>query len=126
MCHSSKLPPRVSRTVDGICSWCVKPVAGWLADEPCHPGRERLLVGGSGGVGIANVEALGLGAVLADLELALDARDGNAKAYNPGEHRPSKAIRHGAPPVEIHRFVGADQPCEHAFLAGKYLNKVGE
>ncbi len=49
------------------------------------------------------------GAVLADLEFAVDARNGNAEAHDAGEHGAAKARGHGMPAFEIGRLQGLYQ-----------------
>ena len=94
-----------------------------LADEAVHPGGEGLLVGSSSGVGGADVAAIGFRAVLADLELAFNVRDGNAEADDAGQHGAAKAIGHGAPLFCVTRLIGGDQAFEQRGLADLVLDK---
>ena len=68
-----------------------------LTGEPCHPCGEGLLVWSSGGVGGVNVTAVDFRAILAELEFAFDASDGDAEAYDAGKHGAAKALGQTAP-----------------------------
>ena len=65
---------------------------------------------------------LGL-AVLADLELALNALDGDAKADNPGQHGAAEFPWHGLPFFGKRRLVSLNEPAEQGVLAGLFLDQ---
>src|SRR5580704_17112898 len=71
------------------------------SSKPLHPARQRLLIFGSSRLGFANIAALLGGAILADLELALDARNGDAEAHDAGQHGAPETLRHRAPSLGI-------------------------
>jgi hypothetical protein len=77
--------------------------------HPLHPGGESLLIGSAGGVSGLNGAAFDRLAVLAELELAFEARDGNAETDYLCQHRPAEFIWHGAPFFREGRLVNVDQ-----------------
>ena len=69
------------------------------------------------------IPALLVGAVLAELELAFDARDGNAKADDAREHGAAKTARHRTPTIHECRLVCGDKIGEKGLFTGIVVNE---
>lgn len=82
-----------------------------------------MLIGISGCLGFVNGTTIGFGPVLADLELAFNARDGDAEADDTGQHGAAIAVGKIAPLVGIGRIVGLDEPCKEGFFGGIIFNE---
>lgn len=65
-----------------------------------------------------HISALLRGAVLAELEFAFDARDGDAKSHDAREHGPAKALWQCAPMFKISRFMRRDEIGEERLFTG--------
>ena len=68
--------------------------------------------------------AVDFGAILADFELAFDARDGDAEADDAGEHCSAEAIGETAPLFGIGGFVGFNQAGEKRVFACIVFNEL--
>ena len=69
-------------------------------------------------MGGVDVAAVGFRAILAELELAFDARNGDAEANDAGEHGAAKALGQVAPLFGIGWLVQCDQAFEQGVFAG--------
>jgi hypothetical protein len=86
-------------------------------DEALHPGGELLLVGSADGVGSVDIAAVGFGAVLADLEFAFDAGDGDAEADDAGQHGAAESVGQIAPLLRVFLVVGFNESPEQRFFS---------
>src|ERR1700722_7554218 len=77
--------------------------------QSLHPCGQRLLVGSAGGMSGVDAAAVDFGAVLADLEFALDAGDGDGEADDAGEHSAEESVGEAAPLSCVARLVGIDE-----------------
>ena len=84
--------------------------------QALHPARESLLVFRTGRLGGMDIPTLLGCAVLAEFELAFDARNWNAEAHDAREHGAAKAFRHSTPAIHEGRLMCSDETGEESLL----------
>ena len=67
---------------------------------------------------------IGFGAILTDLEFALDAGNGNAKANNAAKHGAPESIGKTAPLFSVSGLVGLDEAGEESVFARIVFNEL--
>ena len=85
--------------------------------QALHPAGEGLLLGRARGLGSVHIPALLRSAILAELEFAFDALDGNAKADDAREQGAAKTVGHRTPTTHESRFMRRDEIGEKRLFA---------
>ena len=91
--------------------------------QSLHPLRQSPLVRAARGLCGMHICALLGGSILAELEFAFDARDGNAKADDAREHGAAKAVGHRMPAIHECRLICGDKIGEKRIFTGSVVDQ---